>query len=285
MRLSAVNFNRKSWSKSFNNGIVYNRVGFKCICAFFSRQYTELFYQLFTRATESGWSMGGCNFRKNLLINVPKCYGLKTYVLWQGTFKVIRILLSGTWSLPFHYGNCWSHKLSHSRKTQSQGKCFTVKVSRRTQNVEIYRANEGSGLAYLSTDLGHIFGSNVGNEFGLLLRRKEPHKPEIAYDILRIQSLMIYTDLIEYNIVGDTKVPLLRCFPSISKLKAGDIITTGQYMNYQTFSNLQFRPLLKNSFHSIHNDLRDTSGKKIPFVCVGITRLALMFRKASNIHF
>ena len=41
-----------------------------------------------------------------------------------------------------------------------------------------------------------------------------------------------------------------------------DIITTGQYMNDQTFSNLPIRPLLKNSFHSIHIDLRDTSGKK-----------------------
>ena len=69
------------------------------------------------------------------------------------------------------------------------------------------------------------------------------------------------------------------------KAKGGDIITTGQYMNYQTFSNLQFRPLLKNSFHSIHIDLRDTSGEKIPFVSVGITRLVLMFRKVSNIHF
>ena len=44
-------------------------------------------------------------------------------------------------------------------------------------------------------------------------------------------------------------------------------------------------PMLKNSFHSIPIDLRDTSGEKIPFVSVGITRLVLMFRKASNIHF
>ena len=56
-------------------------------------------------------------------------------------------------------------------------------------------------------------------------------------------------------------------------------------MNYQTFSNLQFRRLLKNSFHSIHYDLRDTSGEKIPFVSVGITRLELMFRKVSDIHY
>ena len=124
-----------------------------------------------------------------------------------------------------------------------------------------------------------------GNEFGVMLRGKGPHKPEFAYDIVRIHSFMIYTDLIEYNIVGDTKAPLLRCFPFISKLKSGDIITTGQYMNYQTFSNLQFRPLLKNSFHSIHIDLRDTRGEKTPFVSVGITRLVLMFRKASNLDF
>ena len=110
--------------------------------------------------------------------------------------------------------------------------CIKVRASRRTQKVEIYLANEGSGLAFFSTDLGHIFGSNVGNEFGVLFRGKGPHKPEFAYDIVRIHSLMIYTDQIEYNIVGDTKTPLLRCFPFISKLKPGDIITTGQYMNY-----------------------------------------------------
>ena len=134
--------------------------------------------------------------------------------------------------------------------------CITVKVSRRTQKVEIYLANEGSGLAFFSTDQGHIFRSNIGNAFGEILRGKGPHKPESAYDIVRIHSLMIYTDLIEYNIVGDTKVPLLRCFLFLSELKAVDIITTGQYINYQTFSNLQFRPLLKNFFHSIHIDLR-----------------------------
>ena len=163
--------------------------------------------------------------------------------------------------------------------------CITVKVSRRTQKVVIMLANDTSGLEFCSTDLGHIFGNNVGNEFGVLMIGKGPHEPEFAYDNVRIHSLMIYSNLVEYNIVGDTKTPLLRCFPFISKVKGGDIITTGQYINYQTFSNLQFRPLLKNSFHSIHIDLRDTSGEKIPFVSVGITRLVLMFRKVSNIHF
>ena len=124
MRSSAANFIRKSWSKSFNIGIVYNRVAFKCICATISRQNTELFYKLFTRATESGWSMGGCNFRNILHIKVPKSYGGKIYVFWQKISKVIRILLPGNWCLPFHYGYCWSHEHSHSRKTQSQRKLY-----------------------------------------------------------------------------------------------------------------------------------------------------------------
>ena len=140
--------------------------------------------------------------------------------------------------------------------------CIKIKVSRGTQKVEICLANECSGLAFFSTDLGHIFGNNVGNELGVMLRGKGPHKPEYANGIVRTHSLLIYTDLIEYKIVGETKAPLLRCFLFLSKLKSGDILTTGQYMNYQTFSNLQFRPLLKNSFHSFHIDLRDTSGGK-----------------------
>ena len=162
--------------------------------------------------------------------------------------------------------------LIHERHNHTEN-CIKLKVSRRTQKVEIYVAKEGSGLAFFSKDLGHIFGIMVSNELGVMLRAKRPHKPEFAYDLVRIHSFMINTDLIKYNIVVDTKVPWLRCFPFISKLKSGDIITTAQYMNFQTFGNLQFRPLLKNSFHSIHIDLRDTSGEKIPFVSVGISLL------------
>ena len=123
------------------------------------------------------------------------------------------------------------------------------------------------------------------NDLGTIMCGKGTHEPTIAFDIVRIYSFMIYADIVEYNIVGDTKAPLLRCFPLISKLKSGDILTTGQYMNFQTFSKLQFRRLLKNSFHSIDIDLRDTSAEKIPFVLVGITRFVLMFQKVSDIRF
>ena len=75
--------------------------------------------------------------------------------------------------------------------------CITVKVSRRKQKVVIVLANDTSGLAFCSTDLGHIFGNNVGNEFGVRMIGKSPHEPEFAYDIVRIHSLMIYRNLVE----------------------------------------------------------------------------------------
>ena len=103
--------------------------------------------------------------------------------------------------------------------------CIAVKVSRRTQKVEIYLANGGSGFAFFRTELGHIFRSTLGSEFGVMLRGKEPHKPKFAIDVVLIHSFMIYTDLIEKNIVGDTKAPLLRCFLFFSKLKGGHITT------------------------------------------------------------
>ena len=64
--------------------------------------------------------------------------------------------------------------------------CITVKASRRTQKVVIMIANDSSGLAFCSTDLGHVFGNNVGIEIGVLMIGKGPHEPEFAYDIVRI---------------------------------------------------------------------------------------------------
>ena len=163
--------------------------------------------------------------------------------------------------------------------------CITVKMSRRIQKIKICLANEGPGLGLFSTVLGLISRSNVCTESGVMLRGKGPHKTDFADDIVRIHSLMIYAEVFEDKIVDSTKAPLLRCFSFSSKLKAGDILTIGQYMNYKTFNNLQFRPLLKNSFYSIHNDLWNTSGEKVPFESVGIPHLFLMFKKASKLHF
>lgn len=154
---------------------------------------------------------------------------------------------------------------------------FWFEIDERTQKVEFKLPNEGSNLIISSLDLAHILGYNSG----AWLRSKGPHYSSFVCDILRIHSLMIYTDIIEYNIIGDTKAPLLRCFPLMSKLKEGSSITPSHFMNYQTFQNLQYKKLLKNSFHSVQVELRDDKGELLPFLSIGITRLTLVFRKSS----
>ena len=94
--------------------------------------------------------------------------------------------------------------LIHERNNHYET-CITVKASHQTQKVVIMLANDTSGLAFCSTDLGHIVGNNVGNESGVQVIEKRPNEPKFAYDIVRIHSLIIYSNLVVYNIVGDTK--------------------------------------------------------------------------------
>ena len=233
-----------------------------CICKTLSGQKTAL-EEFFTGTTDSGRSAGGCNFRSILLINVPKRHREKIHVsfvkklLKSFDFYSVEPSLYRSITDDVEVTNTQAQgRLNHSENSTR------VKVSRRTQEVEIYLAVEGSGLAFFLTDLGHICFSGVGNEFGVMWRGKGTKKPEVAYDIVQKHSVMLYTDLNEYNTVGDTKTPLMRSFLLISVLKAVNIITAGQLMNYQSFSTLQFKRLLQNSFRSFHIDLRDTSGEK-----------------------
>ena len=115
--------------------------------------------------------------------------------------------------------------------------------------------------------MSHIFGFDLEQiKTGFIKKGKGPHYPQSSYDIKRIHSLIVSSDITEYNIIGDTKTPLFRCFPYISKVKSGDITSTRQYMNYQSFTILQFKKRLKKSLHTIKIELRDSTGEKI-FLC------------------
>ena len=160
-----------------------------------------------------------------------------------------------------------------------------VSVNKITRKIAVH-SFEDQSVFNTSSDLNHFLSCDFEqNQTGVIMSGKGPHYLQYSYDIIRIRSLMIYTDIIEYRIVGDTKTPLLRCIPFISKVKSRDIISTGQYKNYQSLTKLQLKKLLKNSFHSIKLELRDSTGKKVHFVSVGITRVVLLFRKVSSNHF
>ena len=76
---------------------------------------------------------------------------------------------------------CGSHDYAHSReRKQPQRNLHNSQGFSQNAKFVIVLANDTSGLAFWSTDLGQIFGNNVGNEFGLLMVGKVPHEPEIA---------------------------------------------------------------------------------------------------------
>ena len=135
-----------------------------------------------------------------------------------------------------------------------------------------------SGYIHIaSRDLASI----LGFQDVTLISSSKTFEAPFPADIQRIHSIMIYTDLIEHSIIGNAKAPILRCFPMISRLRDG-YLTLTQFMNYQTFDNLQFRKVMKNSFHSIKVELRHSTGELIPFGGIGVTRLTLLFRKVGS---
>ena len=139
------------------------------------------------------------------------------------------------------------------------------------QKNDIQLLEDQSVLITQSADLTHIFGCGLEqNQTGAMMKRIGPHYPQYSNDIIRKHSLIIYSDIRENIVVGDTKTPLLRCILFISKVKNGDKIPTGQYMNYQSFSNLRFKKILKNFFRSVKIRIRITEQLTFAWNLVGV---------------
>ena len=150
-RFFKANFIKKSWLNSFNNGFIQNRVGFKRFWRIVSRQNTQFFHELFSRASKLGVAMGGCIFRNILHINVPKYNGGKFQVfdeklaksrttcnLEPGVYTSITDIVEAI------------NTIIQERNNHNEI-CKTVKIFRGTQKVVIMLANDTCGLAFCST--------------------------------------------------------------------------------------------------------------------------------------
>lgn len=104
-------------------------------------------------------------------------------------------------------------------------------------------------------------------------------RAEYAPDIQRLHQMMVYTDIIEHQIIGDTLAPLLRSIPLKSKTKNGELSGMDYTQSHESFHEpLQFKKIQVNTFHAIHIDLYAENGERIPFIDVGHAALTLMFR-------
>lgn len=102
------------------------------------------------------------------------------------------------------------------------------------------------------------------------------HMSSAILDVNRgVDSLYIYSDVVQPHVVGDKLVPLMRIVPIQGK--------PGQSIAH-TFDHVKYFPVQNNSFFSVEVDIRDDSGKKIPFER-GKVVVSLHFRKRRSTHF
>ena len=95
------------------------------------------------------------------------------------------------------------------------------------------------------------------------------------------QLMFIYLDIIHYQIVGDTKAPLLRVIDTNRRVKNGYACTI-EPNHRKVFSNLDLKKLLVNNISNISVNLRTETGGLVPFAGEGKVVLTLKFQKLSN---
>ena len=80
--------------------------------------------------------------------------------------------------------------------------------------------------------------------------------------------IFIYTNIIEYQYVGDTKAPLLRVIDSKQRLK-NNSVSELEPTHRIVFTNLDYKKLLTNTIQSISIELRTETGQLVPFLGTG----------------
>ena len=178
----------------------------------FSGYYTKLLHKLFAGETESGRSMGGSSFGNFLPINVPKCYRGKIHVFFTESFQSRQYF--NIWNLIFTipiriWLKLWT--LSIKTNTITANAVSKLKCLEEIKKFKFTLQNEDLVFLYLErtwdTFLEVVLALNLSH-----VEWKRTSQTKIFLRHFGIHFLMIYTDLIEYNTVGDTKALLLRCF-------------------------------------------------------------------------
>lgn len=109
-----------------------------------------------------------------------------------------------------------------------------------------------------------ILSESVCNVFGMAQclgnspLRSGVHVGDMGTDITQgFHSLFVYSDIVEDQIVGDTKVPLLRIVP----------ITDSRARGYQSreFTNIIYRPVVSHRGDTIKVVIRRDNGQSVPF--------------------
>lgn len=128
--------------------------------------------------------------------------------------------------------------------------------------------------AGMSIHLYEGIGQILGFGGGKTLHGGRTHEASYHADVFHnTYTLYVYMDCIQTQIVADTEVQLLRTihFPSYTPNNATRVLT-------HIYQTPDYVPINKQYIDTIRIDIRDSSGKKIPFLA-GHSLVKLHFRK------
>ena len=201
--MSVVNSIKRSRSTSINNGNIYNRIDFKCICATFSKQYTQHFYKLLIGRPEWGQSRGSCNFGYNLPVIVPNCHRAKIHVFLRKNFESRRTftICSPVFTFPLRI-LLKQKNLTQKRQNHNANTVLPLKALDERKRLRFGWQLKDLLLYFFSADFGHFFSSNVHNVVGVMLRGQGTRNffvSEIAQQLHRRDSDVpnIYSTLLD----------------------------------------------------------------------------------------
>ena len=152
--------------------------------------------------------------------------------------------------------------------------------------------NEGLKITVVSEDLKNILGTDVLIDCQSPQRRDENEAPDqlvsgTANVVKQVgqwpvdlnagsHTMFLYCDLVQNETLGDTQTALLRSIP----LKSMTLAHTMGEVNHKSFTNLQWKRIVKPQFQSISLTLANEMGQKMPFLSCGRTNITLAFRPA-----
>ena len=149
--------------------------------------------------------------------------------------------------------------------------------------------NEAFKIMAVSDDLKNILGTDVIIDCQSQIRHETEASDQIASGIAKVvkqvgrwpidlnagsHTMFLYCDLVQNETLGDTQTALLRSIP----LKSITLAQTMGEVNHKSFTNLQWKRIVKPQFQSISLTLANEMGQKMPFLSCGRTNITLAFR-------
>ena len=191
---------------------------------------------------------------------------------WECSLKEIHY--PRTWaSLFFHecsfvvekeeWGNVWENRRIEAGHYLTQQDLINAINNAVQRDDVIFNFSETTQRAHMEIPAGcrlHFaepLSSMLGLGYGNTVCSSITESGKFPIDLSRgIDSLYVYTDIVQTKLVGNTAVPLLRVVPV-----DGDYGT----MVYKEYSSPVYSPLSKSTFNTIEVYIMDSAGRSIPF--------------------